>query len=322
MKRINSIHTEVNMNNTVTYSQDRDTAVEQRFIARIRELSVPLEPRPTDIAERVHFLPTIQAVLFDIYGTLFISGAGDISIADEMTNQQACAEALQAAGFSGDLNEAGQRGSDGLIQAIRTTHIVRRQEGIEYPEVDIRNEWQTVLSGLRHDGLLTGTISIESISHMSLEYECRVNPVWPMPESLSTLQELRERQLKLGLVSNAQFYTHFMFPALLGATHDELGFERNLCAWSYQIREVKPAKTMFQGILEYLDTSYGIMPQDTLYVGNDMLNDVWTASQCGLKTALFAGDQRSLRLREDDPRCAELEPDVVITRLSQLTDVL
>jgi len=32
----------------------------------------------------------------------------------------------------------------------------------------------------------------------------------------------------------------------------------------------------------------------TLYVGNDMLNDIWTATEAGCRTVLFAGDQRSL----------------------------
>ena len=79
---------------------------------------------------------------------------------------------------------------------------------------------------------------------------------------------------------------------------------------------------MFQNLVEHLEQRYGMMSEETLYVGNDMLNDVWTASQCGLRTALFAGDQRSLRMRGDDPRCADLEPDVIITKLSQLLAVV
>jgi putative hydrolase of the HAD superfamily len=53
-------------------------------------------------------------------------------------------------------------------------------------------------------------------------------------------------------------------------------------------------------------------------VGNDMLKDIWPAARLGCKTALFAGDRRSLRLREDDERCRELEPDLVVDDLSQL----
>ena len=46
----------------------------------------------------------------------------------------------------------------------------------------------------------------------------------------------------------------------------------------------------------------GFPAERVLFVGNDMLNDVAAAAAVGLRTALFAGDQRSLRLREKDPR--------------------
>ena len=74
--------------------------------------------------------------------------------------------------------------------------------------------------------------------------------------------------------------------------------------------------------MQHLQHQYGISPEETLYVGNDKLNDIWPAAQLGLKTALFAGDQRSLRLREDDTRCSDLEPDLIITKLSQLPDLI
>ena len=44
----------------------------------------------------------------------------------------------------------------------------------------------------------------------------------------------------------------------------------------------------------------------------------WARARAGLRTALFAGDARSLRLRRDDPRCAAVCPDLVLTGLSQL----
>jgi len=49
-----------------------------------------------------------------------------------------------------------------------------------------------------------------------------------------------------------------------------------------------------------------------------MLNDIYPANAIGFQTALFAGDQRSLRLRTDDPRCVNLKPDLVLTDLAQL----
>ena len=49
-----------------------------------------------------------------------------------------------------------------------------------------------------------------------------------------------------------------------------------------------------------------------------MLNDVLPAKQVGFRTALFAGDRRSLRQREDDLRVSKIVPDLVLTELGQL----
>jgi putative hydrolase of the HAD superfamily len=55
-----------------------------------------------------------------------------------------------------------------------------------------------------------------------------------------------------------------------------------------------------------------------LYVGNDMLHDVLPAAAMGFRTALFAGDRRSLRRREGDARVASVTPDVVVLQLRDL----
>jgi len=294
----------------------------QEFIEHIRQLRSPLEPIPTGMSAPLTLLSGIRAVLFDVYGTLVISGSGDISVASAMSDQQAVAEALHWAGFSGNLAAAGEQGSAALLDAIRQTHARQRQAGKDVPEVEIREEWQTVLTRLQQNGLIDGAITPETLARVSLDYECRVNPVWPMPAAQATLQRLHARGLRLGIVSNAQFYTSLLFPALLGHTLDEFGIEPLMCAWSFELREAKPSVNLFRSVVERLQQEYGIAPAETVYVGNDMLNDLWTARQLGLKTALFAGDQRSLRLRPDDPRCAALEPEIILTTLAQLLEVV
>jgi putative hydrolase of the HAD superfamily len=74
---------------------------------------------------------------------------------------------------------------------------------------------------------------------------------------------------------------------------------------------------MFKRAAEEL-SGIGIPVAATLYVGNDMLNDIRPASAVGFKTALFAGDGRSLRLRESDDRCRGRSPDLIVTDLRQL----
>ncbi len=42
----------------------------------------PLEPLETDVVAELQSLPAVRAVVFDIYGTLVISGSGDVGSAD------------------------------------------------------------------------------------------------------------------------------------------------------------------------------------------------------------------------------------------------
>jgi putative hydrolase of the HAD superfamily len=143
-----------------------------------------------------------------------------------------------------------------------------------------------------------------------------------MPGARELIETLEQRGMLMGIVSNAQFYTPLVFEALLEKDLVTLGFRPELCAWSYQSREAKPSRRLFQGPLEVLDRQFATPPQQVLYIGNDMLNDIWPASRLGCRTALFAGDRRSLRRRVTDPRCRGVEPDVVVTALDQLLDVL
>ncbi|MEM1063656.1 MAG: hypothetical protein AAGJ97_15130, partial [Planctomycetota bacterium] len=47
----------------------------------IADRSMPLEPKPTGVEPRLPEIAGIKAVLFDVYGTLFVSGSGDVGTA-------------------------------------------------------------------------------------------------------------------------------------------------------------------------------------------------------------------------------------------------
>jgi putative hydrolase of the HAD superfamily len=152
---------------------------------------------------------------------------------------------------------------------------------------------------------------------LAVEYEARTNPVWPMPELEECLAGFVSAGLPLGIVSNAQFYTRELFPALLGRSTEECGFAPELQVYSFEQGFAKPGESIYRLSAERL-AARGIDPSAALYVGNDMLNDIAPAQRVGFRTALFAGDLRSLRLREDDPRVDGIRPDLVVTRLLDL----
>lgn len=282
----------------------------------IRKHCHPRTPEPTAVSPRLTELAGIRAVLFDIYGTMLISGAGDISLQTGTSSNDAFHAALITAGVPSTL--ACAYSVENLHHTIAEHHAASRQRGIEFPEVNISDVWQDMLSEFsRRDP--DREVILEGVDpfRVALEYEVRINPVWPMPGLAECLRELRRRELVLGVVSNAQAMTPELFRALLGQTLEDLGFASELQFFSYQHGESKPGLLMFQAAAAELDRR-GVAPEQTVYVGNDALNDIWAAKQVGFRTILFAGDRRSLRLRLDHPQAGKCQGDAVVTDLSSI----
>ncbi len=258
----------------------------------------------------------MRAVVFDIYGTLFISGSGDISLARSEDRSPAIVASLESAGFT--IDNPNVEWSAAFMDTLERFREQRAKQGIEFPEVRIQEVWQGFIQSARMDGWLTGEGDVELAI---IDYECRVNPCWPMPNLDTILHWIADRELKLGIVSNAQFYTPLLFPALMDKSIDEYGFEPDYSVWSYIEREGKPSQNLYRKLKDNLARD-GIVPGEVLYVGNDLRNDIWPAQRCGFRTALFAGDARSLRWREEDPAYSHVRPDFVITDLAQIRDIV
>ena len=294
----------------------------KNLIELIKSLSRPLEPLPTGVSPLLPEGPAPQAVIFDIYGTLFISAAGDIGKDSAEHSAEAFRQALKDAGIILAPDDSRpSRAPEIFRQEILNCHRRLRGRGVDYPEVDICEIWGKVLAELGITGEFS-SVTHDRIMSLAVSYECRTNPVWPMPGADILLDFLKQKEIRTGIISNAQFYTPLMFEALLGKGIRECGFEEDLCTWSWRAGAAKPSLTMFQPVHRALKDRYGIMPESILYVGNDILKDILPASSLGWKTALFAGDGRSLRMRKHDPRTAETSPWCIITELLQIISLL
>lgn len=294
-----------------------DASTEQMLTETIRKHAVPMGVRSTGVDPVLTKLKGIRVVLFDVYGTLLISGSGDVGTTDVDSRPAAFSDALEAIGI--DYKGENEEGVARLGETIREHHARSRAREIEFPEVEIRNVWQEVLAGLADAGRIAPGARDADATRLALEYEMRTNPVWPMPNCLETLRALSTGGLQLGIVSNAQVFTRLLFPALLGASLAEIGFDPELCAWSYVSGQAKPGTFLYEQVNDRL-AERGIAAHGVLYVGNDMLKDVWPASRVRFHTALFAGDARSYRPRSDDERVGTVTPDLVLTNLAQLPE--
>jgi len=287
-----------------------------------RRMSRPLEPIPTGQTPVLGRLAGIRAVLFDVYGTLFISASGEVGTSRESACSEALAEALEAADMRA-IRPVGRADADCLFDVIAQFHAASRKAGIQYPEVDIVEVWREVLAELVRRGVVLEERTWEraDLERLAVEYEARANPVWPMPGLEACLRSLSASRLLLGIVSNGQFYTRELFSGLLGHPAEFWGFDRQLQYYSYQYRRAKPGPDLHRMAAEALN-GRAVEPSSVLYVGNDMLNDLRPASRVGFRTALFAGDARSLRLRPNDPRIDGVAPDLVLTALAELSECI
>ena len=255
----------------------------------------------------------IRAYLFDIYGTLFVSASGDIAALGEGLSAGEGNSPEEEERIRSLLEPFGKDASPAdltelFTRAVKAEHAKLRA-GTDWPEIDVRKIWANILH-----------ISEDAAAEPALRFELAVNPVYPMPGLAQMLESLKETRAPLGIVSNAQFFTPLLFKAFLGAAPRELGFLPELCVYSWCEGEAKPSPRLFDKAAFAL-RDLGLSPGEALYLGNDMRNDIWGAHQAGFRTALFAGDSRSLRLRRDEERCAALNPNFIVKSLAEISDI-
>lgn len=265
----------------------------------------------------------IKAVIFDIYGTLIISASGDIM-----------QSSYDAKMFEDALNKAGYR-INVPVDDLMKIHSLFKEEvstgkqqaiasGTPFPELNIVDVWTRTLQRAEDQNIIS-TNGAPDVKLFTFIFELNSNQVWPMPNMKEMLDGLKAKGYPLGIVSNAQFYTpvimnYFLNKEIKG---DEFldGFEQDISVFSYKMLKGKPDTAVYEALVEPLKAR-GLKPEEVLFVGNDMLKDIYASSQVGFKTCFYAGDMRAYRLREDHPEASKVKPDFVITELNQLLEIL
>ncbi len=268
----------------------------------IKQSITPMKPIPTGFQADLRRLEPVSAMIFDVYGTLLISSAGEpveTRPAESQAQVQIIADILGRHGIA----DSPVRIQDRLEQTIHEWHRLERNRGIDRPEVDILEIWQTI----------TGIQDMRRLKSLALAFELAVNPVYVMPGAMELTHACQAARIPMGIVSNAQFYT----PLLLDWFFKADIFDDKLCFYSFREGHAKPSPALFERAAKAL-AAMGLPAEKALFVGNDMLNDIHPAALAGFITALFAGDQRSLRMRETEARVKGVEPDLIVTELRQL----
>ena len=134
-----------------------------------------------------------------------------------------------------------------------------------------------------------------------------LHPPAPHADALSVLRDLKDMGLSLGLISNTgmtpgrTFRTFLEQEGLLGY-FDALTF-------SDEVRLAKPSNEIFLMTLRTI----GAAPDQTVHVGDHVINDVVGAKRSGMKTVWIMGFYE-----REDPLDPESEPDAAVAELSSV----
>ncbi len=253
----------------------------------IRQNTREITPLPTGTSSKLSRIDGTRYLAWDIYGTLLISSAG--SLGPGKTTEQILRNLLS----ENEQDLPTYSLETHLFNLIEQNNALSRKENCSFPEIEIREIWNLFFNSLSLN-------PPEDLDDFALRYELATNPVWPMPGA----QDALTHPATLGLVSNAQFYTPLILEAF-GLSIPEKA------TYSFELRHAKPGTAIFSEFLKD-----GPPPEEILYIGNDLLSDIAPAHQLGMRTALFAGDQRSYRPRHG--RSDLPQPDAIVTSLAEI----
>jgi putative hydrolase of the HAD superfamily len=271
--------------------------------------SYPRRLTPFGFASAFESLKGIRAVIFDVYGTM-------VNYWREGFEARESREALLVEAFSGVVDRFGmgealaamnpaEPPADTLCGFYNGLLALNRQkaagEGNALPEVRVEEVWSVIALMLKRNGYdidaraprrgdPTGFARRLAYTYNFLSMGREL-----YPGTANALKRLKDDNIALGVLADAQFYTTIDLTLMLRsqsggaiADYNEL-FDTDLTFLSCDYGFVKPSEALYRRLFDAL-YEYQITPEQTVIVGNDLTADIAPAAALGMRTALFCGD--------------------------------
>jgi putative hydrolase of the HAD superfamily len=282
------------------------------FAAQLHENWSKTEDRPL---RPLHFpqtqekLSDIRVMIFDVYGTLFNYWKPEFG-REETKNKSLLDAFASTIGFFGmepyllemNPNSPSEKTLWDLYHGlIAIKRDLVRDKDIEQPEIRIEEVWLTILLMLKRHGYSFSKADLGPDDDLSrciaYYYNFHVFRRGLYPGVAEALASLKQKNLTLGILSNAQFYTPIDLTLFL--RHQSTGriedrgelFDEDLVFYSCDYRAAKPSHLLFRKLFDAL-YELQVLPSQTVFVGNDLASDIKPAKEIGLKTAFFTGDDQ------------------------------
>jgi putative hydrolase of the HAD superfamily len=312
-------------------------SVVAEFARIIHEKKLYLQNRvytPLSYPSRVEKLYDIKAVIFDIYGTLVDYWRSEFS--DQDLKEQALLDSFKRTAdffkFTEYLEEINpdtvpeRTLHDFYHGLIALNHEKSLKKGVTFPEVRIEEIWVVIIMMLGRHGYDSSILDLGEARDVAkcaaYYYNFHALGRHFYDGVVSALSGLNENNIKCGILSNAQFYTPIDLTLFIrdqsNNTCDDYRdlFDNDLIFLSYEYGVAKPNQILLQKLYDAL-YELQILPNQTLFVGNDLSLDIQPAAEAGMRTAFFTGDDMSAFVHE---LSGEVIPDIVFDAWDELPD--
>jgi len=282
-------------------------------------------------------LKGVRAVVADVYGTMVNYWRPGFEARDTR-------EALLVEAFSGVVDRFGMGETLAAINPADPPAktlcdfyngllAINRQksagDGAALPEVRVEEVWSVIAMMLKRNGYDAdarapwrgGPADFARCLAYTYNFLSMGRELYPGVSN--ALKKLKDGNIALGILSDAQFYTPIDLTLML---RDQSGgkvidycelFDTDLTFLSCEYGFVKPSETLYRRLFDAL-YEYQITPEQTVIVGNDLTTDIAPAAALGMRTALFCGDDLMVFGRGADGAV----PDIVFYEWEELPEML
>jgi FMN phosphatase YigB (HAD superfamily) len=201
--------------------------------------------------------------------------------------------------------------------------------GEKHGEVAAERVWEAIVKKLlqkeyKFDAGFYGALN-EFSRKLAYFFHASLQGTACYPGAAAALRAVSAAGLLQGLLADGQCFTTVQLQRGLAVQDDSASLDELVPAelrfLSADLRVRKPSERLFRAAMQALQDR-GVGAGEVLHVGSRLAQDLIPARRMGMKTALFAGDKASLQATKPQLKDRITRPDVMLTELSQIAEVI
>jgi len=279
-------------------------------------------------------LTRVKAVTWNVYGTLLSIAGGEFlrEHPQKFIMDLALDKTIQE--FKMWKSMSRKPGHPAEYMRVMISKVVDElnfqvDKGERYPEVPVERIWEGIVKKLLQNEYVLETARYGTLEEFSIKiayfFHRSLQGIGAQRNAAETIQWLTDNRYWQGLLADGQVFTSLQLKKCLHEQYPECYLDQCIPPYarvlSRSVRSKKPSERLFKEMVACLRKS-GIAPEETLHIGNDLPNDLGPAHKHGFLTCLYTGDSSSLKASPEMIADKTLRPDMMITELSQVIEML